>query len=195
MISQPVSSIFPVLHCPLGLGELQARPFLDVVFPPLPLSASSSSPFPRALQDGLARPDEEETCPQHFSLCLFTMIRRSSCGPIACWITAQIFSLVTWSLYKMRSILWQHLISVNGLYSSLQLCCEVHDSQTYRKINVVRERTIRTLELREMILSFKTGFNLVNAAVVCAIMETSSGLEPLADTTEPRYLKLVPVLS
>ena len=24
MILQPVSSIFPVLHCPLGLGELQA---------------------------------------------------------------------------------------------------------------------------------------------------------------------------
>ena len=36
---------FPVLHCPLGLGELQACPFPDVVFPPLPLSASSSPPF------------------------------------------------------------------------------------------------------------------------------------------------------
>ena len=38
MISQPVSSIFPVLHCPVELGELQAYPFPDV-FPPLPLSA------------------------------------------------------------------------------------------------------------------------------------------------------------
>ena len=36
MISQPVSSL---LNCPLGLGELQACPFPDVVFPPLPLSA------------------------------------------------------------------------------------------------------------------------------------------------------------
>ena len=35
----------PVLHCPLGLGELQACPFPDVVFPPLPLSALSSSPL------------------------------------------------------------------------------------------------------------------------------------------------------
>ena len=26
---------FPVLHCPLGLSELQACPFPDVVFPPL----------------------------------------------------------------------------------------------------------------------------------------------------------------
>ena len=52
MISQPVSSIFPVLHCPLGLAELQACPFPNVVFPPLPLSALSSSPFPCTLQDG-----------------------------------------------------------------------------------------------------------------------------------------------
>ena len=36
---------FPVLHCPLGLAKLQACPFPDVVFPPLPLSALSSSPF------------------------------------------------------------------------------------------------------------------------------------------------------
>ena len=34
---------FSLLHCPLGLGELQACPFPDVVFPPLPLSALSSS--------------------------------------------------------------------------------------------------------------------------------------------------------
>ena len=42
----------PVLHCPLGLGELQACPFPDVVLPPLPTSALSSSPFHCALQDG-----------------------------------------------------------------------------------------------------------------------------------------------
>ena len=45
----------PVLHCPLGLGELQACPFPDVVFQPLSLSASSSSPFHRALQDGFGQ--------------------------------------------------------------------------------------------------------------------------------------------
>ena len=43
---------FSVLHCPLGLGELQACPFHDIVFPPLPLSALSFSPFHCALQDG-----------------------------------------------------------------------------------------------------------------------------------------------
>ena len=45
VILQPVFSIFPVLHCPLGLSELQACPFPDTVFPPLPLYALSSSPF------------------------------------------------------------------------------------------------------------------------------------------------------
>ena len=46
---------FSVFHCPLGLGELQACPFPDVVFPPLPLSAWSSSPFHCVLQDGFGK--------------------------------------------------------------------------------------------------------------------------------------------
>ena len=53
----------------------------------------------------LARPDERETCPYHSSLRLFTIVKRSSCGPIACWILAQASSLVTWSLSEIRSIL------------------------------------------------------------------------------------------
>ena len=63
MISQKVSSISPVLHIPLGLGELQACPFPDVVFPPIPLSVCLVffSFFHCASQDGLARPDERET--------------------------------------------------------------------------------------------------------------------------------------
>ena len=46
---------FSILHCPLGLGEPQACPFPDVVFPPLPLSALSSSPFHCALHDGFGQ--------------------------------------------------------------------------------------------------------------------------------------------
>ena len=43
MSSQPVSPFFflSVLHCPLGLAELQACPFPDVVFSTLFLSALS----------------------------------------------------------------------------------------------------------------------------------------------------------
>ena len=41
---------FSVLPYPLGLGKFQACLFPNVFFPPLPLSASSSSPFHCALQ-------------------------------------------------------------------------------------------------------------------------------------------------
>ena len=67
----------------------------------------------------------------------------------------------------------------------------VHDSQVYRKMDVTRERFSRILELREILLSIQTGFSLVNAAVVCAILESISGVEPSSVITEPRYLKLV----
>ena len=58
MISQPVSWNFPCSPLPSGTWwtpELQACPFPDVVFPPFPLSALSSSPFYCALQDGFGQ--------------------------------------------------------------------------------------------------------------------------------------------
>ena len=71
----------------------------------------------------------------------------------------------------------------------------IHDSQAYRKMDVTREHINRILELREILLLFQAGFNLVNAAVVCAILETILGLEPSSVIIEPRYLKLVTVSS
>ena len=68
---------------------------------------------------------------------------------------------------------------------------KVHDSQAYRNMDVTRERISRILELRETLLSKQTGFSLVNAAAVYAILESISSLEPSAVITEPRYLKLV----
>ena len=65
----------------------------------------------------------------------------------------------------------------------------VHDSQAYRYMDV----TSRILELREILLSFQTGFNLDNAAIVCAFLECISGLEPSSVITEPRYLKPVTI--
>ena len=58
-------------------------------------------------------------------------------------------------------------------------------------MNVIKGRIRRILELREIFLSFQTGFNFVNGAVVCAILESSSGLEFSSVITEPRYLQLV----
>ena len=60
----------------------------------------------------------------------------------------------------------------------------VHNSQAYRKMDVARE-------LREILLPFQNGFNLVNAAVAFGILDSISGLEPSSVITEPRYLTLV----
>ena len=60
---------------------------------------------------------------------------------------------------------------------------------------MTREHISHILELRELLLTFQTGFNLVNSAIVCAILESISDLEPSSVITEPRYLKLVTVSS
>ena len=64
-----------------------------------------------------------------------------------------------------------------------------------RKVDVTREHISRILELREILLSFQTSFNLVNAAVASAILESVLGLESSSIITEPRYLKLMTVSS
>ena len=71
----------------------------------------------------------------------------------------------------------------------------VHVSQAYRKMDVTKEHIRHILELRQILLSFQTGFNLVNAAVVCALLESISGLELSSVIIEPGYLKLVTVSS
>ena len=43
----------------------------------------------------------------------------------------------------------------------------VHDSLEYRKMDVTRELICRISELREMLLSFQTGFSLFNGACCC----------------------------
>ena len=62
-------------------------------------------------------------------------------------------------------------------------------------MDMTRERIKRILEPRKILLSFQTGFSLVNAAVVCAILESISGLELSSVITDPRYLKLLTVSS
>ena len=174
-----------VLHCSLGLSKLQACPFPDVVFLPLLLSALPSSPFFTVpCKMVLTRSDERETCPYHFYLHLFMMVRRFSCGLIACWILAKTSSLVTWTLNEMRSTLQYYLISMTCILP-WSPAVMVHDSQAYLKMDVTRKRISCILELREILLSFQSGFNLVNAAVVCAILESISGLEPWSVITEP----------
>ena len=108
MICNQFLPFFPVLHCPLGLSKLQACLFPDVVFPPLPLSALSSSRFCCALQDSFGQTwwTGDMTIPLQF-VSLYNgqeVLVWSNCL-LLCWILAQTSSLVTGSLYDMCSIL------------------------------------------------------------------------------------------
>ena len=66
---------------------------------------------------------------------------------------------------------------------------KVHDSQAYRNMEMTRERISFTFDPRDMLLSLQMGFSFVRAAVACAILERTSGLEPSSETTAPRYFE------
>ena len=84
---------------------VNSRPVHSLILFLFPCLPCLLPPFTVPCKMVLARADERETVLYHCSLCLFTMIRRSSFGLIACWIFARTSWLLTWSLYEMHSIL------------------------------------------------------------------------------------------
>ena len=101
------------------------------------------------------------------------MVRRSSCGPSACWTLARTSSLVTspyglcmrcvvscgrtsfpWLVFLFGALLWGSMIHKHTGRWIWQGSASVVSWN------------------REILLSFQTGFNLVNAADVCAILES-----------------------
>ena len=66
----------------------------------------------------------------------------------------------------------------------------VHVSHAYKNMDIARECISLILELMAIFLSFQMTFSLATAAVVWAILERTSGLNPSSDTVVPRYLKL-----
>ena len=63
-------------------------------------------------------------------------------------------------------------------------------SHAYRNIDMASDRISQILDRRVMFLSFHIGFSLSSVAVVWAILEIISRVDPSSVTTEPRYLKL-----
>ena len=82
----------------------------------------------------LASLDDCVTCPYHFSLRLFTEVRRSSYGPMACPVLAFISSLVVWSLYEILRSMLKHLISNACILLSMSAVM-VHVSHAYRNMD------------------------------------------------------------
>ena len=129
MISQPAFSIFSCSPLPSGLAGLQACPFPDVVFPPLSLSALSSSPFHCALQDGFG-----QTWWTGDMTILLQFASLYNCQVVFVWSNC-LLDLGTDFLIGNIVFVWDvkylevaphfHRIHVAcKLYSSLELCCE-----------------------------------------------------------------------
>ena len=66
----------------------------------------------------------------------------------------------------------------------------VHISQAYTNIELTSECKIRSLEFNVKFLTFQIGLSLVNEAVVWAILERISFVEPLSSNMKPAYLKV-----
>ena len=85
MISQLVFSLSPRSPLPSGTWR---TPGLSILWCRLPPSSSafSSSPFHCALQDGFGQTLWTGDMSIQLQFASFSTLRRSSCGPIACWI-------------------------------------------------------------------------------------------------------------
>ena len=71
----------------------------------------------------------------------------------------------------------------------------VHVSHAHKNMDMAWERISLILELMVMFFSFQMAFSLVTAAVVWAILDSTSGLDSSSDILAPRYLKLRTVFS
>ena len=107
----------------------------------------------------LASPDDRLTCPYHFSLRLFTAVRRSSYGPMAFLILPFTSWLVMWSLHEIPRSLRKHLISSACILLSMS-AVTVHVSHAYKNMDMARERISLILELMAMFLSFQMTFSV-----------------------------------
>ena len=71
----------------------------------------------------------------------------------------------------------KHLISV--AYNFFRMSAvNVQVSQAYNSTQITRERISLIFELREICLSLQMVFSLASVAAVCAILDSTSGLEP-----------------
>ena len=90
----------------------------------------------------------------------------------------------------MRCVVSCGSTSFPGLYSSLELCCEGPRFTSIQEDGCDKGAHQSYLGADRNTLVNSVVFSLVNAAVVCAILESISGLEPSSVITEPRYLVL-----
>ena len=184
---------FPVLHCPRGLGELQACPFPDVVFPPLLLSTLPSSPFRCALQDGFGQTwwTEDMTIPLQCASFYDDQV--------FVW-SDRLLDLGTDFLVGNIVFVWGALcLAINLIFIACILPCSsamrVDDSQACSKMDVTREHISRIFELREMLCRSQLVSTLLMllSSVLSWRISQAWNLVSQSLIAEPRYLKIMTV--
>ena len=101
MTLQQCLSTLPVFHCPQGISKFHSLMLsYHLVFWLRLLLV----PFTVPCRIVFAMPEDLEMWPYHLSFRFFTMVRRSSCTPIAFWILLRTASFVTWSLQEISEV-------------------------------------------------------------------------------------------
>ena len=159
-------------------------------FPSLPLRHPPCTVPCRII---LASPDDLVMCPYHSSLHLFTEFR-SSYGQMTFFRSGFHF-LIGYVISVRNTQEFAETSHLQCLYPSFNVCCYGPCFTCIQNMDKTRERKTRErisliLELIAMFLSFQMTFSLVTAAVVWAILESTSDLDPPSGTIAPRYLKL-----
>ena len=95
----------------------------------------------------LASRADLDTCPNHFTLRFFTVVKISLKGPMACLILSLTAWSVMWSLYEMPSSFLKHLISVACNFFRMS-AVNVQVSQVYISTEITRERISLIFGLR-----------------------------------------------
>ena len=103
-------------------------------------------------------------------------------------------SLVMWSLYEMQRRRLKLIISTVCIFLSIS-AVDVQVSQEYKNMDMTRERKSLIFELRSMFLSSQMILSFVTAAMIWAILERISGMDPSSVTMAPKGLKIWTVSS
>ena len=98
-------------------------------------------------------------------------------------------SLVMWPLYEMPRRRLKLFISIVNIFLSIS-ALNVQVSQECKIMDMTRERNGLIFELRSMFLSSQMILSFVSAAMVWAILERISGMDPSLVTMALKYSKL-----
>ena len=103
----------------LSYAALREPPkFFDAVYPSIFCRPLCLAPFTVPCKIVFAMPEDLEMWPYHPSFRFFTMVRRSSCTPVASWILLQFLFFVE---NVQKSPIASHL---KGLDLSVEFCCQ-----------------------------------------------------------------------